>query len=70
MDFTASNPSPVSDVYGAGFLNDQVGFICSRHFLTTGPEILWTRDGGASWDLERELTKRQEESPQATPPVC
>ena len=46
---TASNPSPVSDVYGAGFLNDQVGFVCSRHFLTTGPEILWTRDGGASW---------------------
>ena len=46
---TASNPSPVSDVYGAGFLNDQVGFVCSRHFLTIGPEILWTQDGGASW---------------------
>lgn len=39
----------MSDVYGGGFLNDQVGFVCSRHFLTTGPEILWTRDGGASW---------------------
>lgn len=46
---TASNPSTVSDVYGAGFLNDQVGFVCSRHFLTIGPEILWTQDGGASW---------------------
>lgn len=46
---TASNPSPVSDVYGAGFLNDQVGFVCSRHFQTTGPEIFWTQDGGESW---------------------
>ena len=108
-----------------GILNDQVGFVCSRHFLTTGPEILWTRDGGASWsplelpipeeyqgsvmdaysprfqdgevrfpvadpgrdfrgkpvcilyqhrpgalDLERELTKRQEEPPAAAPPMC
>ena len=48
---TASDPSPVSDVYGAGFLNDQVGFVCSRHFQTTGPEIFWTRDGGESWSL-------------------
>lgn len=48
---TASDPSPVSDVYGAGFLNDQVGFVCSRHFQTTGPEIFWTRDGGESWNL-------------------
>lgn len=46
---TPSDPSPVSAVYGAGFLNDQVGFVCSRHFLTTGPEILWTQDGGGSW---------------------
>lgn len=48
---TASDPSPVSDVYGGGFLNDQVGFVCSRHFLTTGPEIFWTQDGGESWNL-------------------
>ena len=43
---TPSYPSLVSDVYGAGFLSEQVGFVCSRHFLTSGPEVLWTRDGG------------------------
>lgn len=48
---TSTDPSPVSDVYGAGFLNDQAGFVCSRHFQTTGPEIFWTRDGGGSWNL-------------------
>lgn len=48
---TSTDPSPVSDVYGAGFLNDQAGFVCSRHFQTTGPEIFWTQDGGASWSL-------------------
>lgn len=48
---TASDSSPVSDVYGAGFLDNQVGFVCSRHFQTTGPEIFWTQDGGASWSL-------------------
>lgn len=46
---TPSDPKQVSQVYGAGFLNSQVGFVCSRYFLTSGPEIFWTRDGGASW---------------------
>ena len=48
---TPSYPSLVSDVYGAGFLSEQVGFVCSRHFLTSGPEVLWTRDGGSTWEL-------------------
>ena len=48
---TPADPSLVSDVYGAGFLSSQVGFVCSRHFLTTGPEVLWTQDGGESWEL-------------------
>ena len=48
---TPSDPKQVSQVYGAGFLNSQVGFVCSRYFLTSGPEIFWTRDGGASWSM-------------------
>ena len=43
-------------VTGAGFQSAQVGFLCSRYFQDSGPEIYLTRDGGESWvrlDLDR-----------------
>ena len=53
---TGEEPFPLSMVTGAGFQSAQVGFLCSRYFQDSGPEIYLTRDGGESWvrlDLDR-----------------
>ena len=53
---TGSRPVPLSMATGAGFQTEQVGFLCSRYFQDSGPEIYLTRDGGESWsrlELER-----------------
>ena len=53
---TGEEPFSLSMVTGAGFQSAQVGFLCSRYFQDSGPEIYLTRDGGESWvrlDLDR-----------------
>ena len=53
---TGEEPFSLSMVTGAGFQSAQVGFLCSRYFQDSGPEIYLTRDGGENWarlDLDR-----------------
>lgn len=44
-----------NDIYarvleGAGFSNEEIGFLCFRYETDFQPAICWTQDGGATWE--------------------
>lgn len=42
---------PSGTVTGAIFISSEIGFIGYRHFMTGGPEIAQTQDGGKTWEM-------------------